>query len=442
VNNIRSYAIAALLMMVCAITSARAQDAATGGQAESGATNATATPAPPGTQPAPLPGATPSSTYQAPSVESRAELQLPVLAFIVGAYETWDSNFFRLPDSANPQSERYTTAYVGVRFDKVYGQQEFQLDATQSAVRYHKFSFNDFNPLAYRGAWLWRIGPRVSGTLSAAQSQYLYSFADTRNLTQRNVTTSNSNAFTVDGWVSGGWHLVGAALYDKTHNSVPVLATPNFQESGGQGGVKYITSSGNTVAANYRTLHGSYDRPLDSILVLDDGYRRNESELLATWAPTGKSALRGRLAWVQYKADTFSQRDYSGAAGYLGYAWTPSAAWRLDFLALRDLQTFWDNLSSYRVIDLFSFTPVWNLTSQIALSGELAYETDHYRQPVIPLSGAIRTDDVRRARISLGWSPIPSLRLDASIAREERNSNVDVNDYVDTLSILSATFTF
>lgn len=429
--------VAGVLLVVCGVSPALAQEGASGAPSASSVQAA-----PPGTQTAPLPGATPGSTYQAPAVASRVELQQPTLGFVVGAYQTWDSNYFRLPDSANPQSERYTTAYVGLRFDKLYGQQEFQVDVTQSAVRYDKFSYNNFNPLAYRGAWLWRLGPRVSGTLSAAQSEYLYSYADTRNLTQRNITTANNNAFTVDGWVSGGWHLLGQALYNKTDNSVPVLATPNYQESGGGGGVKYVTSSNNSITANYRTLHGSYDRPLDSILVFDDGYRRNESELLADWALSAKSALRGRLAWVEYRADTFSQRDYSGPAGYLGYTWNPTATVRLDFLALRDLQTFWDNLSSYRVVDVLSFAPTWNVTAQVALRAELAYETDDYRQPVLPIAGPGRSDNLRRALVGVNWTPIRTLTLAASVQREERDSNINLNDYNDTLSLLSATLTF
>ena len=397
----------------------------------------------PGATTTPLPGATPPSTYRPPATAPGAAAQERVLGLVVGAYETWDSNIFRLADVNGPESERFTTAYVGLRVDKRYKQQEFQLDVTQSAVRYNKFAYLNFDPLDYRGAWLWHLSPRVTGTLSTAQQQYLYRFEETANIvTQRNIVTRNSSLFTTDGWLFGGWHLLAGALYNKVDNSVPVPATPNYRESGGEGGVKYVALSNSFVAANFRFLRGEYDRPLDSIAVFDDGYRRSESEVSAEWVLSAKSTFRGSMGWFDYRADHFSQRDFSGPVGRLVYAWSPTTRLRFDLSAIRDLQTYWDNLSSYRVVDVLAIAPAWNVSPRTVLRGELAYEADDYRNPVIPYPGPLRQDTARRVRVGADWVPWRSVTLGANVVWERRSSNFAVFEYDDTRATLNASLTF
>ena len=196
----------------------------------------------------------------------------------------WDDNVFRLPSSAPSSSDRIASAYVGLHLDKPYGQQRFLMNVTQGAVRYQKFSYLNFNPLSYDGAWLWQLSPRVSGTLTTAHEESLYRFEDSHNITQRTLSTTDNSRFSVDGRVFGGWHIVGAALYDKTDNTPPVPQTPNYRASGGEGGLNYVARSGSSIGFNYRARHGEYrDRPLDAVLQLDDGFESKEWGLLVNW---------------------------------------------------------------------------------------------------------------------------------------------------------------
>ena len=61
---------------------------------------------------------------------------------VVGTSETWDSNIFRLNDSAGPKSDRVNATYVGLRVDKPYAQQRVQLDVTETANHYKTFSIS------------------------------------------------------------------------------------------------------------------------------------------------------------------------------------------------------------------------------------------------------------------------------------------------------------
>ena len=118
--------------------------------------------------------------------------EFDVLNVVAGASLTQDNNVFRLPDDASPapgfstKSDRISVGYAGVRIDKPYGQQRFQLDATGTYTRYNTFSFLDFGAFDYRGAWLWHLTPRVSGTLSAERKQALVPFTDFQSF-ERNV---------------------------------------------------------------------------------------------------------------------------------------------------------------------------------------------------------------------------------------------------------------
>jgi hypothetical protein len=104
----------------------------------------------------------------------------------VGGSRSWDSNIFRQPAGAARQ-ERINQAYVGLSIDKPYAQQRFRLDITETAYRYENFSHLDFDALNYLGAWGWRLGPRLGGTLSAARAESLADYSEFRNPSQRNV---------------------------------------------------------------------------------------------------------------------------------------------------------------------------------------------------------------------------------------------------------------
>ena len=100
---------------------------------------------------------------------------------------TWDANLFRIPEGApDPQltrgisgrSDRFVATQIGLRFDTSFSQQTLTLDAGATATRYEKFGMLNRDALNYLGAWDWRLGPRISGKLSANRSESQVSFED------------------------------------------------------------------------------------------------------------------------------------------------------------------------------------------------------------------------------------------------------------------------
>jgi exopolysaccharide biosynthesis operon protein EpsL len=383
-----------------------------------------------------------SGTLPPPAAPAATE-EPRVLSVTASGSEVWDSNVFRLPGSAPSSSDRIASASVGLHVDKPYGQQRFLLNVAQGAVRYQNLSYLNFNPLTYDGAWSWHLTPRVSGTLSAARAQSLYRFEDSRNITQRIVSTTDNGRFSIDGWLFGGWHLVGAALYDKSSNSQQVAQTPDYRASGGEAGVRYVTRAGSSMGFNYRSNHGQYvDQPLDPVLQVDDGFDSKEWELVVDWRPGGQSSLTGRAAWYDYRAAHFSARDFSGPAGSLTYNWSPTGKLAFTISAARSLEAYWLDTSSYRVSDLFSIAPTWKVTAKTTFRVELAYVKEDYRNPAIASAGPLRSDRTRRGLIGVDWAPLRNVTVGASVQRESRHSNFDTFEYGDTLTTVNAALRF
>ncbi|MGA8005941.1 MAG: hypothetical protein WCA17_07570, partial [Burkholderiales bacterium] len=274
----------------------------------------------------------------------------------VGAGVTRDSNPFLLSSSVDPQvqlgtsdkSDTVTSAFAGISIDKQYSLQHFYLDATETTYRHDNFSYLDFDAFQYRGGWDWRLGTRLSGTLSADRSQALVNYGDFRNTALRNLVTTEHRIASLDGWVSGGWHVLLAATQDISKNSVPFVQVASYRLTGGDVGVKYLAQSGSSIELHAASGRGDYlDQPVDPLRLIDDGFRRTESYAVASLPVSAKSTLSGRLGWVDYKNDHFAQRDFSGTLAALGYLWRPTDKLSFALSASRDRTPYVADTSSY-----------------------------------------------------------------------------------------------
>ena len=380
-----------------------------------------------------------------------AQEALPLkLAVVLGGSVTWDANVFRLPDSANPltavgkpnKDDRISVTYVGLRIDKSLGQQRFQLDVTQTATRFNSFTFLNFDALDYRGAWLWHLTPRFSGTVSFDHRQTLVPFVDFRGF-QRNIANTDRRILSLDGWLAGGWHLLLGVSDGETKYSQVFLPQTSSRATGADAGLRYVAASGSSVTATRRSSRGTtINQPLDPVNLIDDGFRLRESELQSTWLVSGKSTLNGRLTWIERSHEHFAQRDFSGMAGNLDYTWTPTAKLRLAVSARRDISSWWELLSSYVVSDTLSFTPTWQASTKTALRVRLDCTQRGYRGPVIANPGPLRDETVCSAGLGADWSPLRYVTFSANLQRDRRSSNYNAFEFDDTIAVVSASLMF
>ena len=375
------------------------------------------------------------------------------LKLLLDTTVVWDANIFRLPESiADPQlatrglsgrSDRISTTHFGLRVDKSYAQQRVTFDAGQSATRYEKFVFLDRNAFNYQGAWQWHLTPRISGTLSAGRSESLIGFDDTQALV-RNVRVTTNRGLSLDGWLFGGWHLLGGVSESVSKSTVVFAALPDATQTSGELGLKYLAASGNFLSFTQRARRGSNTgQAVNLVNFVDSGFTVRESELAAAWKVSGKSSLDGRLTRISRHHEHVSQRDFSGYAGDLRYTWTPMGKLAVDFSANRNLFPFTpDTRTSYRVDDTFSISPVWTVASHTTLSLNAFRRTSDFLGPVVPVVGPLRRDTLHSVQLVASWTPHPKVTLRASVQRDRRQSSDATFNYDDAITSLTASLAF
>ena len=368
-----------------------------------------------------------------------AAAQQDVFNVTVGGSVRQDSNLFRKPDGQET-SETINSAYVQLRFAKDLSQQRFQFEATETAIRYANLSRLNYDALNYKGTWNWHVTPRISGTLSADRSKSLAPFEDTLG-TQRNVSILENRAFNIDGWLYGGWHLLGGISQSDQSSEQQIQTQPDFRSVTVDAGVKYITRAGNSISAQQRTTDGKYQNL--TVNPTQPDYTQDESELRATWALDGKSSMTGRLAWLKRSQDGAPQRDFSGPAGDIAFNWQPTGKLALAFAASRSTGPLQDPSFNSVVNDTLSFTPTWSLSAKTAVNLNLARKTLEYRGTgTVPATGPARSDTLDSMRIGFTWAAMRSLSVGASLETQKRSSNTPGFDYNATIGSINAALTF
>ncbi len=363
------------------------------------------------------------------------------LNVVAGAGVTYESNLFRVAN--DPESDIISKANVGLRIDKRYAQQRFQFDITETASRYSKFSQLDFDALDYRGAWLWHLSPRVSGTLSASRSENPVPFEDRLGINRRDVRTNENYVFSLDAWVFGGWHLLLGASAEEQTSEQPFQTTPDFRSVSGETGVRYLTPSGNSITVTQRLIVGEYlhkvPNPINSV---DDDYRQLESGLQANWILNEYSTVTGRLGWVERNHDIATERDFSGPAGDLGYIWTPTDKLGFEWIASRRISVYQRVVSSYVVDNVLSFTTVWRASERVTLRMRLEVMESDFRGGLVASSVPPRSDTRAIARVGADWMLLRSITVGASLEQQRRSSNESLNNYDATIASINAAFQF
>jgi exopolysaccharide biosynthesis operon protein EpsL len=376
-----------------------------------------------------------------------AQLYEP-LHLVAGGSVAYDSNVFRLPPSADPQvqlgsphkSDTLRTGFVGLRLDKSYSLQRFQVDLTGTAYRYNRFKLLDFDAFDYRAAWTWQFTPRVTGNLSAEQRQALVPFSEFQEF-ERNVRTAENRLFSLDWWVTGGWHLLLGASQSEQRSSIPVLAEADFRFTRGEAGVRYAARSGSSIAALARVGDGRYlNRPVDFVARIDNEFRQEEAELQMTWVASGRSQLSSRLTWTERKHEVFAFRDSSGYSGQVAHAWSITDKLRLDTSVTRSLVPYFDGLVSHRVDDILSLAASWQATARTAVRLRLEGGDSEFRAASEGVGP--RHDSAARAELALDWLPHRSVTVNAALRREARSSTDPTLEYETKVARLGVTLRF
>ncbi len=360
--------------------------------------------------------------------------ELDTLQWRAGQSVQNDNNVFRTPDSARV-SDTIGVTTLGVKIDKRYSLQRLELDLSTDAYRYRDFSQLNFNAVNYTGALRWSVTPALYGNLVADRRDYLDRLAPTA-VGALNRRVERQTGFDAEYELAAAVHALGGVFERSITNSESFTLEPNSTVRGGEVGARYVLASGNSVAYRFRQGNGSYDSRVDALGVVESfpDFRDREHEVELQWAPTGRTRVNGRLAYVDRTHDGAAQRDFSGWRGRINANWDITGKTSLVGGLVNELGSY--GVGHYDGYRLF-VGPVWKATEKIVV--RLRY--DHGQRQ---FKGIVpdRQDRQDVATLAVEWSPIRALRLVGSWQRDQRRSDQAGLDYKATIYSVAALASF
>lgn len=359
---------------------------------------------------------------------------------VVGGSLSNDSNLFKRP---TPESDTISSGYVGLRMDKSYLQQRFHFNVTETTNRFDKNTQLNFNSLNYMGAWIWKLGTRMSGTISASRSETLAPFELTSG-TQRNILISENRAINTDYWVSGPWYALAGFSQADQKSDQAIQTQPDFRSVSGNAGIRYVTPSGNSISALWRSTQGNYrNQFVVPVSVTNSDYREDQSELSAIWRLSGNSAVTGRLAWLERDNGDVTQHDFAGPSTNISYNWTPAGRLSVNVSANWATGALQDPSFSYTSTDTLSFAPTWRASDKTRLYFRLERSNLQYKgSGTVPATGPARRDTTYNTQVGVDWSPMRNVSLGARLQRQVGSSNTPGIEYDATIGSVNAALMF
>lgn len=361
---------------------------------------------------------------------------------VAGASVRYESNLFRVQNEGQLEasglnkgmSDWIYSETLGIKIDKPYSLQRFQLDLTGTHNHNQTYSFLDADLVNYRAAWLWAITPDWTGELSASQNQAITNFSQYRgtqtsiNIAKRNISTSESRVFKFDGDIGAGIHLVGGASELRSRTSQNFAAIGDYVQDGIEFGVKYVAPSQNSITVVRREANGDYNRPINTFSLLDTGFDQHETEVKVNWRVTGKSEVDARLDYLEREFDHFSQRDYSGVTGNITYVWYPTGKLVLNTTLSRNLYTFQEAFNSFYSANTLTIAPTWLFSEKTTFRLRYDYSEQDFHGAII-LPPKMREDRVQTLMLTADWKATRNILVTGVAQHEKRSSNIDGLDY-------------
>ena len=369
---------------------------------------------------------------------------LDTLNLYVGETLTYDNNLFRLPDLVDARSDKIAATTLGLKINKPYSLQRFELDVNLVDYRYQTYDYLDFVGKNYSAAWRWSLTPSLHGNLTTNRRESLNSFTDYRNFRTQNLRIDEDSRLDADYDLGAGWHVVGGVFQLVRTNSEPFVQEGDNTLTSTEAGVRYQFTSGTTLSFLNRIGRGVFDNrpePIPSAL-LDNRFDQNENLISIKWPLTEKTSMDARLGWLDRQYDNYSERDYSGVVGALNLNWGITDKTRISGGIGRELSSYQSLTSSYTVTDRFNLTPVWQMSAKTALRLRYDYSSVDYLGSLVSNPLGDRVDRIQTGLIAVDWQPLNSVSVSASIVNDSRSSSQSLNDYKDTTASINAQINF
>jgi exopolysaccharide biosynthesis operon protein EpsL len=376
--------------------------------------------------------------------------ELDTLQFRIGETIQRDSNVFRLSDSANTPAvpERGDTVAIttiGIRLNKPYGLQRFELEASAEKYNYQRFSYLNFTALNYAAAWRWSLTPAFHGNLTTDRQEYTDNAADVQNLGQPqrqvNRRTERSSLLDAEYELGAHWRVVAGLFERSSNNSQPGTFEPESKVNGTVIGARYVLREGDSLGYRFRNGSGNYtDASLP--LVISRDFKDREHELSLEWQAAPKTTLQARLAYLERDHDGQPARDFSGYQGQLSANWQATAKITVAGGLVKELDSYQSGNDSYYDGYKVFIAPSYKPTEKTAVRLRYDHGVRNYKGAPAGAVPSGRRDTTNLATLGFEYQPLRSLTLTAALQRDQRSSNTPGFDYSSNSFLVSGLFSF
>ena len=350
----------------------------------------------------------------------------------------YDDNLFRFssPEQAkaalgsSDASDVMSRLDFGVLVNLRLSRQLVSLSSSLSENKFDRFDNLDNRGKANSLRWDWRLGNNFYGELSASENEAIAGFNETRNAV-KNLRIVERQFASINWNFKPDWTIYASREQVALDNESASSRVLNREDEVVEGGVRFQSPLNTQLGLAYRIADSTFpnrDGPIK--LVFGDASSQKEAIVTAAWLPGAKTKISTRLSHVNLKRNISSARDFSGFSQRIGLNYQATDKVNLDFAAYQVVSPVDDVVSTYVKSKGVDISPTWNITSKVALSGNLAYSENTYLGSAgISTNNQERQDESMQAGLTLFYTPTQKSLVQLQYQGEKRTSNLVNADY-------------
>jgi len=340
---------------------------------------------------------------------------------------TYDNNLFRISEDRQLGSPLKTgdfinTASVGGRIHKALSRQIFDLDLQVDDNRYAANNQLDNVSTKDSAVWRWQLGHGWSGKLGANYSRSLAGFANTQFFSL-DLLDRPEYYFDVRYQLNSNLRFDAGWRKSDTSHSAATRQNQNIESQTSHGGLTFLTSRGNSLGVEYA--HTDARFPLRELSfgpgAADIAYQENLARAMFRYDYSPKLRFDGQVGYLIRSHPNLPQTDYQGEIWRIGMNWAPTAKTLVAVSTWHELAAFSELASNYYISEGVSFTPSWNVTNKIALSGQVRVETQDH--------SGVRKDELFSSQVGISYTPVHYAELNLAYQFYQRDSDRQFYSY-------------
>jgi hypothetical protein len=361
----------------------------------------------------------------------------PLSGFVEAGLE-YDSNPFRLSESASPRSDYVARYGGGLRYaGLVTGRQRVLLEGRGDYYNYSHSSVLDHFAYTLLGEWQWELGNRLSGAVGAGREFRIADPSEVRRETREDVTIDR--AYANGGWrFATNWRVRAGAEGEKSTRERPLAPEVVADTSGVRVGLDYVSALANTVGVEWRSSKG--DAPVGDLVdptgqFVGNDFTEEEVAAVVSYGATSTVRVGGRVGHTERKYTVIPGRDFSGITWRALIEWLPGNKTILGFETYNNPQSVIDVDASHVIVRGNAFTVNWAPLAKLVFSGRIFQEDrESIGTPGSLLLGTPTRDDVLTGvRLGVGWEPVRYAEVGLGVESGKRSSAEALRDYEFTM---------